>query len=281
MLGSAMWRVAQSLAVITLAAAGCGDNNPFVADAGVGETTDAWRPEGHIDITLEGEPGKPRVLVYTYENFFRHYSNIDCSHAILHMSTTRGFTVSLTNDPWSINQKNLAKVDVVVFAITSGSGIDPQGQADLEAWVRAGGGVVGFHSASATEPFWPFYIANVGTTFAGHVDGVYKATVRVESSTHPITAGLPDMELTDEWYFFKQRPETIAGNEVLLTLDEDTLPPEYPAQNKQGYAAIGWAHAPFGGRVFYSGIGHAQETWTDPTVLELTGRAIEWAARQR
>jgi type 1 glutamine amidotransferase len=278
-----MAKHAQRLALLLVTLVACGDNTPLSTHDGANEACPETvpRPEGHIDLTLQGEPGKPRVLVYTYENFWRHYSNIDCSHAILAMNVTRGFTVSLTNDPWAINAKNLANVDVVVFAITSGSGLDPRGQAELEAWIRAGGGVVGFHSASATESFWPFFVKTIGTTFAGHVNGLQKATVRIASSTHPITAGLPDIELTDEWYFFAQRPETIPGNEILLTLDEDTLPPDYPANNKQGYHPIGWAHEPFGGRVFYSAFGHAQEAWTDPTVLEITGRAIEWAAHQR
>lgn len=274
------WR---HLAVIAVTAAACGDNIPFLADGSVDTPVpDGWpRREGHVDIRLEGDPGKPRVLVYTYENFWRHYSNIDCSHAILAMHFTRGYTVATTNDPFAINAKNLAETDVVVFSITSGSGLDPQSQHDLETWVRAGGGIVGFHSASATEPFWPFFVGTIGTTFAGHVDGLYKATVRIASSTHPITTGLPDIELTDEWYFFAQRPETIPDNEILLTLDEDTLPPEYPAASKQGYHPIGWAHAPYGGRVFYSAFGHAQAAWSDPTVLEITARAIEWAAHQR
>jgi hypothetical protein len=277
-----MWSQARSLAVIAIAVAACGDNLPKSIDAAVAIDDAPPRREGHVDVRFVGEPGKPRVLVYTYENFFRHYSNIDCMLEVLKMNSTRGFSVMATNDPWSINAKNLAEVDVVVFALTSGSGLDPQGKAELEAWVRAGGGIVGFHSASATEPEWPFFTQSIiGTTFAGHVNGTQPATVRIASQTHPITAGLPDIQLTDEWYIFAQRPETIPGNEILLTLDEDTLPPDYPANVRQGYHAIGWAHEQNGGRVFYSAFGHAQEAWVDPTVLEITGRAIEWAAHQR
>ncbi len=170
---------------------------------------------------------------------------------------------------------------MIVFAVTSGQGLDSLGEADLEAFIRRGGGLVGFHSASATEPFWPFYNANIGTRFAGHVGGLFPATVHMTSSAHPITQGLPDIQLTDEWYWFTQRPETLPGVQILMDLDESTLPANYPAMYKQGFHPMAWAWEPYGGRVFYFAFGHNSATWSDPTVLELTGRAIEWAAHQR
>ncbi len=271
------------LAVTWVAASGCGDNRTTSPDAPVDAlgAPDAARPEGHIELRLDGDPGKPRVLVYTFENFWRHYSNLDCRGAIVNMWNTRGFTVVTTNDPLAINAKNLADIDVIVFAITSGSGLTRESQTDFEAWIRAGGGVVGFHSATMTEPFWPFYVDNIGTRFAGHVNGIYTATVQNLAGTHPITAGLPDIDIADEWYFFTQRPETIAGAEMLLAVDEDDFPPDYPAMYKQGFHPIAWTNDRFGGRMFYSAFGHMPEVWSNPTVLEMTGRAIEWAAHQR
>ncbi len=269
------------LAAIALAAAAaCGDNaepGPGPApDAGPGAPGDAF----YNDARVQGEPGRPRVLVYTFQNVWYHESMFHLRAAVLNMRDSHGFTVIATSHPLAINAKNLAGVDAIVFAITSGVGLTASGRADLEAWIRAGGGFVGFHSATFTEPFWPFYVANIGTSFAGHPPGQWSARLEL-SRTHPITAGLPDLQLTDEWYFFSQRPETIPGAEMLIVLDEDSLAPEYPAANKQGYHPIGWANDRFGGRMFYSAFGHVPATWEDPRVLELTARAIEWAARQR
>jgi type 1 glutamine amidotransferase len=273
-----MWtRVVVALAGL----AACGDNFIAPPDAAIEIDADP-RPDpyGHIELKLEGDPDKPRVLVYTFENFWRHPSNIDCRGAIVDMHSSRGYTVATTNDPAAINAHQLADYDVLVFAITSGSGITPDGQRDLEAWIRAGGGVVGFHSATMTEPFWQFYVDEIGTRFAGHVNGLFEATVHVDSATHPITAGLPDIVWTDEWYFFTQRPETIPGATMLLSLDESTLPADYPAMYKQGYHPIAWVNDRFGGRMFYSAWGHAPEAWHDPEILEITERAIEWAAHK-
>jgi uncharacterized protein len=270
------------------ALAGCGDNelpDPAPIDAAAPPGTpadDVFEPDGHIELHVPGQPGKPRVFVYTFENFWRHASSLDCRGQVVNMFSTRGFTVTTTNDPLAINAKHLADKDVLVLCITSGSGLNARGRTDLEAWIRRGGGVVGFHSGGTmTEPFWPFFVGHIGTRFAGHVNGIFNATVRNLSSTHPITAGLPDLQMLDEWYIFTQRPETMPDSEMLFALDEDTLPADYPAMYKQGFHAIAWAREINGGRVFYAGFGHMIEVWYDPNVVELTARAIEWAAHQR
>jgi len=66
---------------------------------------------------------------------------------------------------------------------------------------------------------------------------VYAATVNVNSS-HPITQGMTDFQLSDEWYYYGQRPDTIPGAHVLLAVDENTLPADYPLAQKQGYHPI-------------------------------------------
>ena len=274
-------RISVALAVLLCA---CGDNRQgVVIDAAIDAptTTPDGRPLGVIDGLCTGVPGKPRVLVYSRENLWRHLSNYYSRLAIYNMCQSRGFNVTTTNDPQAINVTRLADFDVVVFAHTSGPGLDPQGRADLNAWVQAGGGVVGLHSASATEPDWSYYADKlIGARFAGHVPGMQPATVKLVGS-HPITDGLTDFPATDEWYFFQTRPENDPDLHVVLALDETTLPADYPAMYKQGYHPIGWVNEQYGGRVFYTAIGHNPDLWSDPTILELTGRAIEWCAHQR
>jgi type 1 glutamine amidotransferase len=268
--------------VVALAAAvasACGQDAGPPRGSGVDSSADVPEPD-YVEMRLVGQPGRPRVLVYTFENVWHHPSMIELRGAIINMHDTRGFTVITTNHPLAITAKTLAEADVIVFAVTSGVGLTSSGKADLEAWIRAGGGFVGFHSATFTEPFWPFYVSNLGTSLAGTSGGQWRATVGL-SRTHPITAGLPDPQLDDEWYSFSQRPETIPGAQMVITLDEDTLSPDFPAVNKQGYHPIGWANDRFGGRMFYSAFGHNPATFDDPTVLEITGRSIEWAAHQR
>lgn len=280
-----MNRLAAHLAFLALIAA-CGDNLAAPIDAA---KPDAPPPDvspqisGVIDGRCTGTAGKPRVLVYTYENQWRHESNYTARYAIYDMCVSRGFNVDTSNDDKVLNAAQLANYDVVVFCITSGVGVPVELHPDFEAWVHAGGGVVGLHSADSTEENWPFYVQNIGAQFAGHVPGMQAATVRVEPThaTHPIIAGLTDFPHTDEWYFFQSRPEMFAGMDMLLDLDEDTLPADYPAMYKQGYHPIAWAHELYGGRTFFTAMGHNPDAFSDPTVLEIVGRAIEWTAHQR
>ena len=272
--------------ILAFALAACGDNHAARIDAAIPDAApdaapDAPRPIGFIDGACQGQPGKPRVLVYTYENQWRHLSNYYARQALLEMCATRGFNVSSSNDPHVFNTAQLAQFDVVVFAVTSGSGIDDAGKRDFETWVRGGGGVVGFEAAAATEQAWSFYVENLGAAFRTHPPQLYDGTVRMTPTSHPITDGLPPITLLEQWYVFQQPPEQVPGLTVLMTLDESTLPAGFPPDLEIGYHAYGWTLERFGGRTFYTALGDNPDTFSDPTVLELTGRAIEWAAHQR
>ena len=266
--------------------AACGDNlhAPASGDGSVaGDSSQPdGRPLGGIDAICTGQPDGVRVLVYTFENVWRHLSNYYARQAIYNMCQTRGFNVTITNDPLSINATRLADADVVVFSITSGNGIDSLGQADLQDFIHRGGGLVGLHSASYTEWDDPFYLENIGAMFKGHNSGMQPATVDILSQAHPITQGLgASFDWTEEWYFFEDRPENNTGMDMLLALDESTLPPDYPSQYKVGFHPIAWAHELYGGRVFYTALGHNPDAFSDPTILEIIGRAIEWGAHKR
>jgi type 1 glutamine amidotransferase len=257
-----------ALVVVTLVAA-CGDNIRDPADEA---------PRGVVDFACTGQPGKPRVLVYTYENQWRHLSNLAARAAIADMCMTRGFSVDATNDVHAVSARRLADHDVLVFAVTSGSGLDATSKRDVERWVLEGGGIVGIHSASATEQGWAFYVDRIGPQFADHAPGLMPATVDIDT-VHPITVDLAPFSLNEEWYVFDERPEQAVGVTPLLSVDESTLPASYPADLRQGYHAIGWTTDRGGGRTFYTALGHNPDSYSDPTFLEIIGRAIEWTAR--
>jgi uncharacterized protein len=277
-------RCAACVLAVASALAGC-NFDPAAAAPPVATPPDApasdARPEGQLDGLCEGEPGTPRVLVFARENLWRHESNYDARLAIYDMCETRGFTVETTNDPLAINATRLAHTDVVVFSLTSGDVMDALGRADFEAWMRAGGGLIGIHSASATEWRWPFYVGAIGAQFGGHNPGMQPAMVDVVAPAHPITESMTRFAWTDEWYFFQSRPEEVEGLDVVLALDEDTLPADYPDEYKVGYHPIAWAREKDGGRMFYTALGHNPAAFRRPELVALLGRAIEWAARRR
>jgi type 1 glutamine amidotransferase len=257
--------------LILLVAVGCGgggDGGPDSAEA--------------RDAVLDGSctgSGGPRVLVFTRENLWMHPSTPVASAALLAMCEARGFSVTASHDEKVFDSFRLAQFDVVVFAVTSGIVLDDPGRLAFEAWVRGGGGVVGLHSASATELEWPFFIELMGAQFLGHPPGLFAADITVEDSTHPTVAGLPPRwNRTDEWYYFVQRPEEQAGLHILLALDEASAVPDLPADARVGFHAVTWTHERFGGRSFYTAMGHTSEAYAEPAFLDMVAAAIAWTA---
>jgi len=257
----------RSLILCSLALAGCGDN--VVPDP----------PPAVLDGSCEGTPGRPRVLVFSRENLWTHPSNPVAQQALLDMCTTRGFSVVASRDPF-VFENYLATSDVAVFALTSGPVLDTDDRrARLESWLRDGHGLVGIHSASATEPDWPFFGTALGGEFYAHYPALVTATWTSVEPDHAISAGYPVTQVrTDEWYTFEHHPDTVRGTHVLFTLDEATMPADLPEDLKMGVHPMAWTHTGYGGRTFYLGLGHTPESFREPAFLDLIAHGIEWTA---
>lgn len=265
-----------TLSVVACLAGAC--HSSAGRDTSADVTDAAPYTPARIDARCDGQAGKPRVLVFSGENLWNHPSNPIAAMTILDMCGTRGYTVTASHDP-AVFFEQLPATDVVVFAVTSGPVLSAEAQAAFEPWARGGGGVVGLHSASATELEWPFFIDLLGGQFRGHGPGLFDAKLVIDDATHPTTAGIgdPSITRTDEWYSFVQHPEE-KGMTVLMTLDESTLPADYPADLLMGYHAITWIHERLGGRVFYTALGHMPDTYSQPWFVDMIGRAIDWTA---
>lgn len=239
---------------------------------------DTPRAPAVIDARCDGQPGRPRVLVFSAENLWNHPSNPVAAQTLLGMCSTRGYGVTSSHDP-AVFLEQLPSTDVVVFAVTSGPVLSAEARAVFEPWTRGGGGVMGLHSASATELEWPFFIDLMGGQFFGQSPGLLDATLVVDDPAHATTAGIgvPTIARTDEWYSFVQHPES-NGMHVVMSLDESTLPAGYPPDLLMGYHAITWTHERLGGRVFYTALGHAPDIFAEPWFVDMLGRAIDWTA---
>ena len=78
------------------------------------------------------------------------------------------------------------------------------------------------------------------------------------------------MEPEHEWYNYKDlNPETT----VLASWDENS----YEGGENGDYHPITWYHNYDGGRAFYTGGGHTDETYQEPEFLEHMVEGILWA----
>jgi type 1 glutamine amidotransferase len=55
--------------------------------------------------------------------------------------------------------------------------------------------------------------------------------------------------------------------------------PDYPDAVRVGFHPLAFRHENHGTRVFYTALGHTDESYSDPTFLLMLQQGIEWAAR--
>jgi len=217
-------------------------------------------------------PRPPRVLVFSRTAGFRHDSIPAGIAAIRRLGAEHGFAVDATEDPAAFDDARLARYAAVLFLSTTGDVLGPREERAFERYVRAGGGYVGVHAAADTEYDWEWYGELVGAYFAGH-PAVQDATVRVLDHAHPSTRHLPARWVRrDEWYDYRASPT--GRVHVLATLDETT----YEGGSMGDDHPIAWCHEFDGGRAFYTGGGHMQESFEEPAFLEHLAGGILWAA---
>jgi type 1 glutamine amidotransferase len=213
---------------------------------------------------------KLQILVFTKTEGFVHKSIPAGKDALMEAGRKAGIVVDTTSDASFFQKEKLKKYSAVVFLNTTGNVLDSDQQLAFEEFIRAGNGFVGIHSAADTEHNWPWYGKLVGGYFQSHPE-IQTATIDVVDKDHPSAQHLPEKwERKDEWYNYKNlNPEVI----VLATLDEES----YEGGENGDHHPIAWYHKYDGGRAFYTGSGHTQESYKEPAFLEHIVQGIIWA----
>ncbi|MEE6274621.1 ThuA domain-containing protein, partial [Georgenia sp. MJ206] len=215
------------------------------------------------------------ALVFSETAGFRHGSIEEGVAAIEQLGADNDFSVDHTEDSADFNADNLANYDVVVWLSTTGDVLTEEEQAAFEEYIQNGGGYAGIHAASDTEYDWAWYGELVGAYFQSHPPGTPDATVDVVDRVHPSTEHLPyEWDRTDEWYTYQDSPR---GNvHVLATLDETSYDVGDHAMGDDH--AIAWCSNYDGGRSWYTGGGHTEESFADPAFLQHILGGIRTAA---
>ncbi|MES2378888.1 MAG: ThuA domain-containing protein [Bacteroidota bacterium] len=221
---------------------------------------------------------KPRLLVLKKTSGFHHSSIPKGALAIMKLGEENGFDVDTTTDAEKITESNLKKYSALVFVSTTGDFLSGPQQVDLERYIQAGGGFVGIHAAADAEYNWAWYGRMIGGYFAHH-PAQQMATLTVKDKSFIATSMLPDeWKRKDEWYHYKNVNPDI---HVLINLEESSL-----TYNKNGSDdafkmgashPIAWYHEFDGGRVFYTGLGHTDESYTEPLFLQHLLGGIKYA----
>ena len=216
-----------------------------------------------------GNSGPKKVLVFTKTAGYKHASIPEGVAAIQKIGLEKGFEVDSTSDASWFKDEVLSGYSAVIFLSTTGDVLDHYQQADFERFIQAGGGFLGIHAAADTEYQWPWYNQLVGAYFLSH-PRQQEATLHVLDNAHPATKDIPtEWVHFEEWYNYKS---IVEGLNVLLNLDEST----YEGGENGEQHPIAWFREFDGGRMFYTGLGHTNEAYSDPTFLKHLSGGIEY-----
>ena len=216
---------------------------------------------------------KPRVLVFSKTDGFRHTSIEAGKVAIKKMAMEKGFDVDFTEDANQFVTGNLKKYNAVVWLNTTGDVLNNEQQGEFERYIQAGGGYVGIHAATDCEYEWSWYGRLAGAYFLDHPnpENVQKGKFYVVEKDHWATKGMPDeFERTDEFYSFKQIDPSI---KVLVKIDEKT----YKGGKNGDNHPMNWYHDFDGGRSFYTAMGHTDETFSESLFLNHVWAGLHYA----
>jgi type 1 glutamine amidotransferase len=227
------------------------------------------------------KPAQPRhLLIYTACKGFKHES-IPYGTAALEIlgQKTGAFDTTVSDDPAVFAPDSLKRFDGVCFNNTTGELFEDRAlKQSLLDWLKSGKGVIGVHAATDCFYKWPEYGELMGGYFDGHPWNETVA-VKIDDPNHPVNAafGGKGFEVADEIYQFKD-PYSRARLRVLLSLDTgktDRTKPGIKREDKD--FAVSWVHNYGLGRVFYCSLGHRNEIFTTPAILQHYLAGIQFA----
>ncbi|MEV1044098.1 ThuA domain-containing protein [Streptomyces sp. NPDC049916] len=219
-----------------------------------------------------------RVLVYSEVTNSDHPSIPAGIEAVRKLGAEHGFEVEATADSSVFNDTDLGRFQAVVFNNTNstpetGDLLDAEERSALQRYIRAGGGWVGLHSASASERDWEWYEGLVGAIFDKH-PVPQTGRIKVLDRTHPSTKHLPDLwERQEEWYNWRANPtskvHTLAQIKVRDGVDGLDEGVDHP---------FSWCQNYDGGRSWYTAGGHDKAAFQEEGFVQHLLGGIQWAA---
>jgi type 1 glutamine amidotransferase len=266
---------------------------------------------------FSANPGaKYKVLVNGRSGGFRHQSIVDFHAMIQQLGARNSFDVDIW-DP-NINQgpgrqapadvslvanpfmdlDALKQYKTVVFNSTVGrdaAALNATEFANLQAYIRGGGGIIAIHGATDSMQNVPWYMDLVGAGFTNHGGNSGGILIDTESGghvefvnadpKHTTTQGMRDRWYTvEENYNTNRNPAELGIVHPLVYENEDSLVGQLGYStgallNSDRHAMV-WCRNFEGGRSFTTTLGHSWQFATESWYQRMILNAIQWTAGQ-
>ncbi len=240
------------------------------------------------------KPAKARKILAMYRcEGFIHTSIPYGNHALEQMADKTGaYSIDITDSYDVFTAGNLANYDAILFNNTTHLKPNDEQKKAILDFVNQGGGVIGIHAAADNFGGWDEGIALIGGIFNGHPwTAGGKWAFKNEDPKHPLNAAFGGKGFwhTDEIYWYK--PESFEGRErlrILLSLDMTKKANQKPLENEKFKdmiegskedvdVAVSWCRKIGEGRLFYTNLGHRDDTFWNADVMQHLLDGIQYA----
>jgi hypothetical protein len=224
----------------------------------------------------QSSQARPRILIFSLTTGYRHASIEAGVKAIKALGEREKYAMVHSEDPEIFSDAALEDFDAIIFLSSTTDPKKPESEwfqgarrEAFQGFVRRGGGVVGIHAATDSHYHWPWYQQLIGAHFARHPQGTPEGALAVVDTAHRANQGVDTaMRRVDEWYYFDDYNPRM---KLLVTLDPTSIGEKDVNPNP-----ISWAHEFDGGRVFYTAMGHTDESFSDRNVLAHVAGGLAW-----
>ena len=220
-------------------------------------------------------PAAPRAMVVVNGDDI-HHDLITASLVFQQIGTEAGFATrrAAGTGRFTDPRPETAESDVYLFYLSGGQFHTGQQQALADA-VALGKGLVGIHCTNVMgeqdggiDPAYRPFFELLGNRYLSHGPGHHEGRHTVEIvAEHPVTDGVTDFELFDEYYEFELADDKVTVLAQRHRADGAVIPVMY-------------AREAGAGRVVYLALGHDMRAWGEPPFRQLVRQALTWAAPQ-
>ena len=226
---------------------------------------------GATEVEVAQEPDTKNILLVTGCDYPGHKWAETAPVLAEALGRDGRLRVRVVEDPGFLANGELSEYDAIVIHFMDWERPDPgpNARANLEAFVKDGGGLVMVHFACGAFQEWPEFRDLAGRVWdpqlRGHdPHGAFQ--VDIVNREHPVTRWMEPFTTVDELY------TCLAGDrpvEMLATARSKVDGKDYPM-------AFTFAHG--GGRVFHCPLGHDVAAFENRGAAELFRRGCAWAA---